>query len=942
MGERDGHIANLSQAVGERDGHIANLSQAVGERDIQITSLSQAVGERDSQIASLNQTVGERDGHIANLSQAVGERDGHIANLSQAVGERDGQVARLNQALSELDAKINAMEQSYSWRITRPLLKSFGRSSKIRTFFRRAAKLVWWTATFQLHKKIQSWRAARQAHGDKQPHFSPPNSDYCFAVPFGYPDPQEISEPSIAVICHMFYPDLLGEFKSYLENIPFKFDLFITTDSAEKRDVIATGLASWQHGKVEIRIVENRGRDIAPKLISCSDIYERYEFFLHIHSKKSPHWDSLANWRTYLLSNLLGSKDIVKSIFDAFESDPKLGIISPEHYTTVRGSIGWGWNFDSAKKFASRLGLDLDQNAKIDFPSGSMFWGRSAAIAPLLKVGLTTKDFPKEGGQIDGTLGHVIERLYFFVCEKAGYRWIKIGNPELVSGTDRVLYIDEPATLRFLIGLSQYDLLHLTNNGLYSSLKLSSDLIGSPGDHVDLSNTISSSFNTQDMSLKKYLKKYKNCFSKHRDSQDFDESFYLGAHPDVAAAVSKGDILSGYDHFCSVGQAEGRVYSDGQIQRKFNVKAYWPAGFLAPVDRLPLRKSVNLSNLPQSEKPFMLVMLSHLQSDLFFAGYSEFFKDYGPVFGLFDRVVIVVDNHEYDKSIADRYLSSVEVMMLDDILSIRSKPDLVVCFNAHLTCLAHQMLPDDLGRIVYYCQDFEGGFFPYGADYIVGERAVACSKNLVVSTVLLRKFFEHNRLINNQSVFVTKPKIEILNVSPEKNKKIFFYYRPEYFHKRNLPETLMEAMRQFCDRHSGYEIYMVGAVATSYSFKQNGTQIYVINKLPKDQYVELISSCDVVVSMIYAAHPGVIAYQAAASGIPTVTNIFNNRNSFDLERISINIVPYDPIRGRLVDSIEKALTMPKGVRSFNEEIYSGRGEGSLVEFHKEILSATSV
>ena len=151
----------------------------------------------------------------------------------------------------------------------------------------------------------------------------------------------------------------------------------------------------------------------------------------------------------------------------------------------------------------------------------------------------------------------------------------------------------------------------------------------------------------------------------------------------------------------------------------------------------------------------------------------------------------------------------------------------------------------------------------------------------------------------------------------------------------------MEAMQQFCDRHTGYEIYMVGSVATAYSFKQNGTPVYVINKLPKDRYVELISSCDVVVSMIYAAHPGVIAYQAAASGIPTVTNIFRNRDSLVLEQISSNIVPYDPVRDRLIDAIEKALTMPKGIQSFNEEIYSGRTAGSLVEFHKEILNTTS-
>lgn len=953
--ERDLQVSTLQQALDVRDEKVLELQRAVHDRDqnelaleisvreqaVEALRIQQAVHERDESILKLQQRIQELEGKTVLLQQAVQEGDERVLSLRYAAEERNGQIIRLNQALSDYENKIKAMEHSYSWRITRPLAQAFGRSSKIGTILRRTAKLMWWTATFQLHRNIRYWLATRQVHGDKQPHFSPPNDDYCFAVPFGYSETQGIPAPSIAVICHMFYPDLLGEFKSYLENIPFEFDLFITTDSTEKKNIIEAGLADWQHGKVEIRITENRGRDIAPKLISCRDIYDRYEFFLHIHSKKSPHWDALVNWREYLLGNLLGSKEIVKSIFDAFDSDPKLGIIAPEHYAAVRGSIGWGWNFDNAKKFANRFGLDLDQNAKIDFPSGSMFWGRSAAITPLLKIGLTAKDFPKEGGQIDGTLGHVIERLYFFACEKAGYRWIKIGRPELVSGTERVLHIDEPASLRLFIGWTQYDLLHSIDSGLYSSLKDSPDATDSLSEDVSQLDPRSSTFNTQDMSLKKYLKKYRDCFVNQENSQDFDESFYLAAHPDVAAALSRGEIRSGYDHFRSVGRVEGRIYSDGQIDRDFNVPSYWPGGFVAPVDRLPLRKSTDLSNLPQSKNPLMLVMLSHLQSDLFFAGYSEFFKDYGPVFELFDRVVIAVEHHEYEKGLAERYLSTVEVINLEDILTIKFKPDLVVCFNAHLTCLAHQMLPENLDRIVYYCQDFEGGFFPYGADYIVGERAVACSKNLVVSTVLLRNFFEENSLIDNQNIFVTKPKIEVLDVSPKKNNKIFFYYRPEYFHKRNLPETLMEAMRHFCDRHTGYEIYMVGSVATAYSFKQNGTQVYVINKLPKERYVELISSCDVVVSMIYAAHPGVIAFQAAASGIPTVTNVFKNRDSFRLDQISSNIVPYDPVRDSLVDAIERALTMPKGVRSFKEELYSGPTEGSLVEFHKKILNTTS-
>ena len=91
--------------------------------------------------------------------------------------------------------------------------------------------------------------------------------------------------------------------------------------------------------------------------------------------------------------------------------------------------------------------------------------------------------------------------------------------------------------------------------------------------------------------------------------------------------------------------------------------------------------------------------------------------------------------------------------------------------------------------------------------------------------------------------------------------------------------------------------------------------------------------------MIYSAHPGVIAFQAAASGIPTVTNVFENRNALLLRQISQNIVPYDPVRENLLELIEEALNMPKGKKSFNETLYAGPKAQSLDDFVETVLSS---
>ena len=57
-----------------------------------------------------------------------------------------------------------------------------------------------------------------------------------------------------------------------------------------------------------------------------------------------------------------------------------------------------------------------------DFPIGTMFWARSAALKPLFDLKLARDDYPPEPIPYDGTILHAIERLLPFVAQHAGYR----------------------------------------------------------------------------------------------------------------------------------------------------------------------------------------------------------------------------------------------------------------------------------------------------------------------------------------------------------------------------------------------------------------------------------------------------------------------------------------------------------------------------------------
>ncbi|TGQ79496.1 hypothetical protein EN850_15570 [Mesorhizobium sp. M8A.F.Ca.ET.207.01.1.1] len=252
-----------------------------------------------------------------------------------------------------------------------------------------------------------------------------PESDIALQIPLPVA-PNAVVQNDIAVIVHVYYTDVFKEILLQLKNIESGFRLYVSTTDDEKRKSIQGICTECGIGGAEVRVFENRGRDIAPKIVGFSDVYKKHELFLHLHTKKSPHLSSLDGWREYLIQNLIGSKEIVRSILLLFASDEKLGVVYPQHFYPIREMLNWGFDFETAKALLGRAHWELSKDSVLEFPSGSMFWGRSAALAPLLDLGLTFEDFPSEAGQVDGTLAHAIERSYLHFAECAGFHWFKV------------------------------------------------------------------------------------------------------------------------------------------------------------------------------------------------------------------------------------------------------------------------------------------------------------------------------------------------------------------------------------------------------------------------------------------------------------------------------------------------------------------------------------
>lgn len=241
-----------------------------------------------------------------------------------------------------------------------------------------------------------------------------------------WPRKQAVPVPRpIGVFLHLFYANLAEVFARRLNLIDAPMQLYISTDTEEKRQSIATHFPD-----ADIRIFPNVGRDIYPKYFGFADAYEAHDIVLHLHGKKSPHSHNLDAWLAHILDCLLPSIQGVNRILSFFQTMPRLGLVSPIPFKEILPASHWGANFDLARELGHRLDLksELPNNSDLVFPVGSMFWGRSAIVQKIASLKLEPHHFPPELGQTDGTLAHAIERMVGVVCAEDNYHQVSVAD----------------------------------------------------------------------------------------------------------------------------------------------------------------------------------------------------------------------------------------------------------------------------------------------------------------------------------------------------------------------------------------------------------------------------------------------------------------------------------------------------------------------------------
>ena len=257
----------------------------------------------------------------------------------------------------------------------------------------------------------------------------------------GFNNPAKIVKPEhilsdnnfkIGIHCHLYNIHLYEEILHYLKDFPQAFDLIFTVCKKEHKKILENIFSKntiKNLNKLIILTVENRGRDVAPWLVSTKDYQQKYDIFCHIHGKESTHINFGTEWRRYLYDNLINNEAVI-DIINILKNNTNIGCLFPSAFPKLKElciihNIDQNGMFNEIKTIKNLIkDMNIQSNYlrnDIFFSEGTMMWYRPCALKKLFDLNLKYSDFPEEPIGVGGTIAHAIERLPAYVCEKSGY-----------------------------------------------------------------------------------------------------------------------------------------------------------------------------------------------------------------------------------------------------------------------------------------------------------------------------------------------------------------------------------------------------------------------------------------------------------------------------------------------------------------------------------------
>ncbi len=217
-------------------------------------------------------------------------------------------------------------------------------------------------------------------------------------------------------------------------------------------------------------------------------------------------------------------------------------------------------------------------------------------------------------------------------------------------------------------------------------------------------------------------------------------------------------------------------------------------------------------------------------------------------------------------------------------------------------------------QILYLLQEDERYFYPHGDQRLLCEKILQSPQiRFVVNSRFLWDHFGQTgpSSIQTKGVYFepcfTVQRHSLASSSRPGDKKVFFFYaRPS--NPRNLYRTGMQAINDaLCTKvldSSMWEIVLAGRGLEPICFDE-GTVPRLVEGLSWNDYLSLLKTVDLGLSLMATPHPSYPPLDLAASGAVVVTNKFANKTS--LLSYSENIICCDPYPDAILEGLKLAV-----------------------------------
>ena len=244
------------------------------------------------------------------------------------------------------------------------------------------------------------------------------------------------------------------------------------------------------------------------------------------------------------------------------------------------------------------------------------------------------------------------------------------------------------------------------------------------------------------------------------------------------------------------------------------------------------------------------------------------------------------------------------------------------CWTAHVAHHAVQELGHE--RFVFMVQEYEPIFTSYNSINAIFRQAYDFPQYALFSTAILQDFFRAEKIgvyvdgVEAGDVLSTVFHNAICRFTPKladmvhEEKRLLFYARPEDHAARNLFElgvmALVELLRRDDVDLTGWTFHGIGSIDRRYVLElAPGIDLKLVPRTSLDEYIQLLPTFDVGLSLMMSPHPSLVPLEMAAAGLRTVTNTFANKTAERLAAVSPNLIAVPPTVEGIADGLTEAI-----------------------------------